>query len=572
ISQTQSSPLAAGQTIRDVAGGEVRMADVAEESRQAARTAATSAAAQGEATATLTGFGPPTTLETVTTKAKSVLKQAEDAARAEASRRYDEIESLAGDAPVVRMTQTGERAKEILADEAQMSRLAKPTITRAAGAAEDVAGTGAPTVHLGGVATSLQSLPREIIEALGLDRAEAVTFKQARTLESRIGGLLRSTTDDYVKRQLRFLRDAVRQDVEAFTQSAPGDLGVKLRDANEFYRTRVAMPFGADSDIRTLLNQTEPAKIEAMLFDKRGAERLLGIKAEMDRLDPTAWALVRSRFGDRLMREAVDPTTNLFSDEKFARAVAQYPPEVIRAVLGDKATNLARLVEGYQAAGRAPANVVSPIQASAIFREYAKKVPEDIVASLGTLQPSEIRSIKEKLGPAAWGPIGRAWWEHAMLPKSHGKEEMFSRSRFLTQLKKTNPETLRELLGAEATDGLARLRAVLERQERVHPLGDNPSGTAQALMGSEQLWKIVQVGGAVAMGKVAGITSGGAVLLTPALMARLLSSPRGIRLFTEGVMAPQGSKSAQDAALRIGIFLSSQSTPEQQESAPVPMR
>ena len=546
ISETPYSPATAGQTIKDVSRGEVQESRVAEMARAQERRLAESAAGQGEATSTVAELGPPTTVQGTTATTKATLKRAEDLARAEASRRYDEVETLAGDAPVVTLTQTGQRSQQILSEEQALKGLGKTALTRAAGAAEGAAGPGVPS--------QLQNLPREVIESLGLDRGEPITFKQARLLESRISGLLRTTTDDYVKRQLRSLRDAVRADVETFTQTAPGDLGVKLREANEFYRTRVAQPFGSDSAIRTLLDEVEPAKVEAMLFDKRGAERMLEIKAEMDRVDPTAWGHVRRRFGDRFIDGAMDPVTGTFSTERFAQAVAQYPPEVRRAILGDQAPGFNRLVDRYQEAARAPGAVPSPIQADAIFRAYAKAVPEDIVQGLGKLQPSELATLKAKLGPEVWKPIGGAWWDDVVKEKSMGKGG-FSRALFLKQLKSTNPETLRELIGAQAYDDVEKLRGLLERQERVNPLGDNPSGTAQALVGSDQLWSLIPLAGSVFVGNVAGITQGLNIALTPTLVAQLLSHPQGIRLLTEGMQAPQGSKAAQDAAIRMGVYL-----------------
>jgi hypothetical protein len=42
---------------------------------------------------------------------------------------------------------------------------------------------------------------------------------------------------------------------------------------------------------------------------------------------------VERRFGDRLMREATDPTTGRFDPVRFTRELDRYPPETLNALL-----------------------------------------------------------------------------------------------------------------------------------------------------------------------------------------------------------------------------------------------
>jgi hypothetical protein len=61
---------------------------------------------------------------------------------------------------------------------------------------------------------------------------------------------------------------------------------------------------------------------------------------------------VERRFGDRLMREATDPTTGRFDPVRFTRELDRYPPETLNALLADGAQEINRLRARFQAAAR----------------------------------------------------------------------------------------------------------------------------------------------------------------------------------------------------------------------------
>jgi hypothetical protein len=279
------------------------------------------------------------------------------------------------------------------------------------------------------------------------------------------------------------------------------------------------------------------------------------------------------------MTAAREADTGLFNPDKFARAVAKHPEESLRAILGDQAEDLVRVVRSFQAEAAGPAPVRTAIKAQAVFRAFAEAAPESIVANLGRRSASDVQAVKAAVTPEQWGRIGRAWWDDVILPASvSDKTGVFSRARFLTALGKHDDAVIRELVtgkgatGTELADRLGDFRRLLQRQESVRPLGDNPSGTAQALLGAAQLGaagaKVGQLGAALFVGSTAGMTTGGAIVVAPWMLGKFLASKTGIKLLTDGVTAPPGTQAAQQAALRMGIFLARDQQREEAKGGP----
>jgi hypothetical protein len=553
--------LEAGTEIQDVAKQAVRTAEQAEAQRVTWQKLEDAARAEAQAKDAVAKIGPETTTGDVKTVSQSTLRAGEQRARAEGDAKYKRVEDLAGDEPAVLHSETAKVADELLKEQRGLHGLAVPQVARAAGAAQEVAGAGVPAV--------LATLPQELITQLGLDRPTPVTYRQSRALEKRLTGLISAATDDDIRRQLRLLRDAVRKDQDTFAETRPGDLGAAAREARDFWRDRVAKPFGEQSDIRRLLEEKEPAEIERILFDPKAAVRTTEIKAEMDRVDPKAWGRVQTLFGQNLLHKAYDPATGVFDSAKFATTLAQYPRESLLAILGDKEGDISKLLTRFQESARQPGAIPDKIIADRIFRNYAEIAPDAILADLARRKPTEVQGLKNLLTPEQWKGVGKAFWTDVLRAKSFSPTTtLWSRARFLTELSRYNPETLRMLVGDEVADDLNKFRTVLAQQEKVRPLGENPSGTASALQTAGQIAQVAMIGGNLAMGRVGRALKNGVIVLTPMMFSRLVTSKTGIRLLTEGIQAPQGSKAAQDTALRIGIYLSSQIKPDENLNEP----
>jgi len=529
----------AGEPVAKVSEQEVNRARAAEELRQAMRAQQAGELGEGPIRQAVGALGPGEEAAPWMAGVKEHLKKGEAAARNQASELYKDVERLAGDAPIISLRNVADEASQMARQEGKLGALARNPEARVAG--------------------SLQNLALEFVEQYGLNQVRNVDFETANLLDQRLTGLIDAARGDASARQLRILRDAVRKDIDAFAADSPGDVGRKLREAREFYRTRVG-PFDEDSAIRTLRDTDAVHDYDRMLFDPHAAERTQQIKAEILRVDPNGWQRVERRFGEHLLKQAIDPTTGVLSPQKFAQALHKYPPEALNAILGDRAEGFNKLRAKFQAAARGgDVTFDNPVQAGAVFKEFAGKNHELIVGALAERPPSDLAAIKEAMNPTDWEALARSWWQDVVLNPgerkgSFGNTDVFSRERFLTQLKNTGPERLRLLLGDETADYVETLKRVLSEQERIHRIGANPSGSGTRVIGAKALVQAAQLGGAVLIGNVAGITAAGAAVLTPAMLAQFLVRPKHAKLLLDAVQAAPGTRAAQTAVQRLAIL------------------
>jgi hypothetical protein len=95
---------------------------------------------------------------------------------------------------------------------------------------------------------------------------------------------------------------------------------------------------------------------------------------------------------------------------------------------------------------------------------------------------------------------------------------------------------------------------VLQHQENIRTLGDNPPGTAQMLLGTGQFIQAAALAGSLMTGNVTGIATSGAFVIGPDLLSRLLVSPKGVTLMTEVAQAAPGTRAARQSVQRLAIF------------------
>jgi hypothetical protein len=117
---------------------------------------------------------------------------------------------------------------------------------------------------------------------------------------------------------------------------------------------------------------------------------------------------------------------------------------------------------------------------------------------------------------------------------------------------------LRALVGDETAAHIETIRRVMRQQEKIHPLGANPPGTANKLIATGQLAEAALFVGSLLIGNVAGMTTAGTIILTPMIAARLLTSPKGARLMAEASQAMPGTRAGMQAAQRLAILLAQQ--------------
>ncbi|HJY45824.1 MAG TPA: hypothetical protein VJ301_14475 [Propionibacteriaceae bacterium] len=336
-------------------------------------------------------------------------------------------------------------------------------------------------------------------------------------------------------------------------------MGADLRAADEYWRTRVAEPYGP----RTLLskltdNKSTAESLEKALYDPRGFEQIQQLKREMDLVDPGAWDLVKRRWGQKLMDAAVDKTTGAWSEKKFVEAVLKHSPESIDAILGSSAAPFTNMVRRYQKSMADPTAPGSPLQAAHLFREFVGSNGEVIVAGLGKRTPQELATMRQLVGDQKWERITRSWWEDVVLKGAKDPNQQVTRARFLTQLRKVSDDQLTELLGPKGATEFKEFRDLLQYQEKLASVRVKESGTGQTMVPLYQAGAAASAIGALAHGLVVGNKTeiiGGAtgigLSVTPAVLAYALSNPQGIRLLSAVV---RQFPDAKTAITRFGIW------------------
>lgn len=175
-------------------------------------------------------------------------------------------------------------------------------------------------------------------------------------------------------------------------------------------------------------------------------------------------------------------------------------------------------------------------------------------------RPENIELIKQAIKkPEEFAKISRAWWEDLVDKSFDPKTKLFSSGRLLTNYNKFTPEVKQSLLGPELAQTSDRMMELFSALERSRIAGENPSQTARGLLSAGQIMGAITIVPtrafhgmtALATGQVREAMSelGGAlgqlgVLLTPAGIARIVTSPGGIQWLTTGMQLQPGTKEA----------------------------
>lgn len=534
----------------EVANRRVRATAEAEAERQAAKAAQEGSVAGTQVSDYTATLGPVDDPAAFVTATKKKLSDVETEVRREGSGYYKDAERLAGDNPIVALHNVSSETTDLLTRQGRLGRLRQQPSS--------------------GVAAEMRNMAVEFIEEYGLEQVQFIDYPTARLLDEILGDkieMAKRAGAGSVKRQLVLLQKALRKDLDDVAVATQGDLGAAMRKANAFHATRVAEPFGPDSAIAKLHGTDAVHEFDKLLFNPHGAEQIAKIRAEMTRLDPDAWRAVEARFGQQLLQQAFDPVTGHFDPKAFSRNLKQYPPEALTAILGDRATGVNQLRERFQRAAAGAKDIDDPLQAAAIFREFAKE-NTDIIGGLAKQPLDRLREIKAAMRPEDWPKMGRAWWENVVFKNSLGNTNVFSRERFLTQLKGVSDDHLKVLIGDDAGERVSMLRRVLQEQEKVNKLGDNPPGTAKLLLMGRGFVQAGLLAGALFTGNVAGITAAGASVVTPFLAARLLTHPKGSQLMLDVARSIEGTQAATQASKRLAIFIAQMQNQQEAEWGP----
>ena len=482
-------------------------------------------------------------------------KEAERARRTEASRLYEEAFAAGGRTTDVSMTTTNQMATQMLDAERRLGGTSPAQI--AARAAGLKAATAPPTVRIGGQAVNPQDLPIVFLQQHGLDTGTR-TLEEAVSIQQRLHSLIRNTTDDYTRRQLRQLFNAVSQDISNFAASAPGDVGAKLAQASTFYREEVAGFFARRSPLRKLFDK-EPAAIAEDVLTTRSADR---IQALMRVLPTTQKDEFRRQVLEQMKSRSLDVRTGEVNPQRFVGELDAFGDENLRLLMGDKVQGVNRLRTTLQ----------TNFGAGTANRDLAKVVtanPEQIVNSFarGRIKSvDDFDALWQVISPTTQAEARGALYNEVLLNSFDPTSGRFSIDRFLRQKSLVPDAIWNRMLGPNAGASLADLQRVLQRVSTFSRIAANPSQTSGAILGRGQLLAAAGLGMSTMLGredpesfslKLFGI-------LSPLALGMLVFSKGGQRFLAGQPRIPVVPQGATATAVKLGVAQSIQS-PDLQE-------
>ena len=344
-------------------------------------------------------------------------------------------------------------------------------------------------------------------------------------------------------------------DVDNLSEGVKVDLSGLKAFATEQLEKRAGVP-GEVSGNRGLkmLNQVAKAG-ETEVEDSQLKELAQGLGVTPEELAKPAYAKIREQLGisdapmakEMTFQQAATFRSDLTS---FIRQATREKDDVAR---GTAQQLLKRLDEAMDGAGAAasPELATAYKSANAFYREgktkyeselmrgLADQYPEEVVRSLiGGKRTTPIREARAAIGPEAWKKVQARVADDTLTKATNDAGEIVG-SDLLGELRKLSPATLKEIYPGDEARALWTLGRVLERSQKSVP--------ATAKVGVY----LAQSG--VILGVLRGAVSPQAlgILLTPKLLANILTSPRGAKWLTTGLEAPKGSKLAAQAARKI---------------------
>lgn len=289
-------------------------------------------------------LGPSTSWDSAGTAIQQSLKGAEKATRSQATEMYDAARRLIPADMTVPMQHTATAAQALMDKNARIAGLG-----RGVGTAERLREAAIPpTIKAASDPLTIQDLPGQLVSQLGLITTRTRTFDELLEIQQRLKSLIRSTPDDYTKRQLGSLVDGVTKDIDVFGQRVGGEAGVALQKANDFYRNEVARHFAEGAPLRKLQEQVNPATIiPGLTIGKVKSEQ--AIKDVWTRLTPDAQQEMRATLFQDVLKRSIDERTGMFSLQRFLSAKEKVPEHVWETILAtDTKAALADLERVFQ--------------------------------------------------------------------------------------------------------------------------------------------------------------------------------------------------------------------------------
>jgi len=168
----------------------------------------------------------------------------------------------------------------------------------------------------------------------------------------------------------------------------------------------------------------------------------------------------------------------------------------------------------------------------------------DMIAQPGTVQ--EINGLKSALGVNRFQPVQRAVMERIL--KTDGIDA-FSPDKFGTSLAKFTPENLEAVFGKQKVTEIQKFWKVAESVSKMEKRVGNPSGTAPQVV-------TFSYGAGVGSLFMHNPLAGGAVAITPPVLAKLYTSNWGTKFLTEAIQTPLTSPKANELIAKLSGIVS----------------
>ena len=503
------------------------------------------------------------------------LRASEKARRTEATSLYNEALDLGGrDAPVS-LTSLQEVSSKMVALEGRLRGVESKTAGRATKLQET---SGVPLLRAEdlpseaiqslmrtnpnlvallqeGRGISPQALPQEFITTYGLNTVGTRTLEEAITIQQRLKSLVRNTPDDYTRRQLRDLADAITNDIASFGQSSGGEFGEKLAAASQNYKEEVASLFAEKSPLRKILN-VAPGQAATKILNTKSPDELLAL---MRGLPQRQRKETQRMVFETIKGRALDPKTGEVSSIKLEDALNRFGEENLSILLGPRVRDLASLRKtlstGFGRGTQEP-----------VLGQMLTGSPENLVNSLAR---GKIKSLDDF--DAVWKSLsgqGQSQTRSSLygevlknsIDPATGK---FSQERFIRQ-KEQIPEAIWDrMVSADFGGALRDIEMVFRRNISLSRAAANPSQTAMGLLGPSQVLGGMALAGSTAFGREdpESFALKALALLSPAILGKAIFSKTGQRLLTS---QPPRPINPQGSLATLGKILGTQLAPAEE--------
>lgn len=469
-----------------------------------------------------------------------------------ANRLYDRVKETAVriEGPDALENLSGENFIKAAQEIAELSKQLSGVKTRP----EKIAGSLIPetkAIEIGGVKVDPAELPAQLIEQFKLDEPKYFSFAGLREWQSRLGELVRTTTNRRARGLYKKLFAGVSKDIDFFGESFP-PVKPLLDNANAFYKTRVAETF-FNQTIRKI-DKTEADLLSNLIIRPRGS--VLPIQRLRAAVDKESFNNFIASYFDDLVSKS--QTNGNFDVNKYLAQIAGHKPEVLRELLGSKFDTLTAITRVFK---NSPTDLIK-----SIGTKEGDKLVNYLARPGGSVEP--LQQLKKVVSQETYDQFAAAWLKDLVTRKSIDVKGVFAPDRFLTLVSGKSgfsPAQLQTILGPNKFAELNRLKTVVTRIADTKGIGLNPSETARGILSAGQI-----TGGIVFSGKViADIAEGdlldrrtviqnaaaGLVLLSPVILGKLLYTPTGIKWLTIGLQTPPGSREAAKVASRIAAII-----------------